>query len=78
MTAKRPKRAPKATHGGARVGAGPPVTTGAASVKPVFFRVSKEEREDGEALAKARGLRGINALARAAFASELTGAKKPT
>ena len=71
MAAPRAQRRPQPAHGGRREGAGHPVTTGAASTAPVSFRVSADERQRGEQLAEARGLKGINALARAAYLEAL-------
>lgn len=46
----------KSKRGGARPGAGRPVTTGSKSVIPVSFRVSAADRSRLEAEAERRGL----------------------
>ena len=54
------------TRGGKRPGAGRPKgskTTGSASVPPVFYRVSTEQRQELDTEGKRRGLTG-NAVAK--------------
>lgn len=63
-TKKKRKRKPK--HGGARPGAGRPVTTGTGAAKPLSFKVAPGDRERGESLAAQQGI-GVNELAKRAY-----------
>ena len=59
-------------RGGARRGAGHPVTTGSGATRPVSFRLSSEVRGRAEALANTRGVT-VDALAREALMELLDG-----
>ncbi len=57
-------------------GPGHPVTTGSASVKPVFYRVSAEQRRELDREGKRRGLTGNAVAKQRAFPGDAPGKER--
>ncbi len=57
-------------HGGKRPGAGRPPSTGSASVPPVFYRVSEDQRSELDKEGERRGLTGNQVAKLRAFPVE--------